>query len=310
MPASPLPLRLAITGGTGFVGRTVVTLACAQNLTLNALTRRPQDVCAGVTWIEGALDRDERLADLMADADAVLHIAGVVNAPDRAGFKMGNAAGTLAVVRAARRAGVCRFIHVSSLSAREPQLSHYGWSKRRAEQIVMASGLDWTIIRPPAIYGPGDTELLELFRLARRGLVLLPPKGRLSVIEVSDLARLLLACAQDEEESIGAIYEADDGLEGGWSHQSFGRAIGSAVGRRVATLSTPRALLHLAARADGMLRGTKAKLTADRVSYFCHPDWVVDPAKRPPSWLWEPQVGTRAGLKNAAEWYREQGWLK
>lgn len=304
------PFRLAVTGGTGFVGKTVISLACARNLSLNALTRRPQEVCEGVTWISGALDHEDGLANLMADVDAVIHIAGVVNAPDRSGFKAGNAAGTLAVVRAARAAGVRRFIHVSSLSAREPHLSDYGWSKHRAEQIVMASALDWTIIRPPAIYGPGDTEMLDLFRLARRGLVLLPPKGRLSVIEVSDLARLLLACAHDDALSIGAIYEADDGLDGGWSHESFGRAIGWAVGKRVITLATPRSVLHLAARADRGLRGTGAKLTRDRVNYFCHPDWVIDPLKRPPAPLWLPQVATRSGLKNTAEWYQEQGWLK
>src|SRR3546814_3654878 len=86
-------------------------------------------------------------------------------------------------------------------------LSQYGWSKYKAERIVMASGLDWTIIRPPAIYGPADTAMLELFRLASRRLMLLPPGGRLSVIEVSDLARLLLACVQDDEISIGGMYE-------------------------------------------------------------------------------------------------------
>lgn len=310
MPAITSPFRLAITGGTGFVGKAVVSLACAQSVSLNALTRRPQEVCEGVTWIDGALDHDDSLSRLMADADAVIHIAGVVNAPGRAGFKAGNAAGTLAVVRAARAAGIRRFVHVSSLSAREPHLSHYGWSKRRAEQIVMASGIDWTIVRPPAIFGPGDTEMLDLFRLARRGLVLLPPKGRFSVIEVSDLARLLLACAHDEKQSVGAIYEADDRLEGGWSYQSFGRAIGWAVGRRILPVSLPGAFLHLAAKADRLARGTKAKLTEDRVNYLCHPDWVIDPAKRPPPSLWQPQVGTRLGLKKAAEWYQEQGWLK
>lgn len=302
--------RLAITGGTGFVGKTLVNLACAEKLSLNALTRRPQEVCEGVTWIDGALDRDDSLVRLMADVDAVIHIAGVVNAPDRAAFQAGNAAGTLSVVRAARAAGVRRLVHVSSLSAREPQLSHYGWSKRRAEQIVMASGLDWTIVRPPAIYGPGDTEWFDLFRLARHGLMLLPPKGRLSVIAASDLARLLLACAHDDIHSIGATYEADDGLDGGWSHEGFGRAIGWAVGRRVLTFCTPRSLLHFGARADRLLRGKKAKLTTDRVNYFCHPDWVIDVAGRPPATLWQPQIETMAGLKQTAEWYRAQGWLK
>src|SRR3546814_20049051 len=78
--------RVAVTGGTGFVGRTTIAQACALGLPLNALARQPQAACAGVTWVNGALDRDDCLQRLMADADVVLHIAGVVNAPDKAGF--------------------------------------------------------------------------------------------------------------------------------------------------------------------------------------------------------------------------------
>src|SRR3546814_18954285 len=89
-------------------------------------------------------------------------------------------------------------------------LSHYGWSKYKAERNVMASGLDWTIIRPPAIYGPADTEMLVLFRLASRRLMLLPPGGRLSVVEVSDFARLILACVRDDEISTGGMYAPDN----------------------------------------------------------------------------------------------------
>src|SRR3546814_12177611 len=88
--------RVAVTGGTGFVGRTTIAQACALGLPLNALARQPQAACAGVTWVNGALDRDDCLQRLMADADVVLHIAGVVNAPDKAGFHTGNIAGTQA----------------------------------------------------------------------------------------------------------------------------------------------------------------------------------------------------------------------
>src|SRR3546814_14228521 len=106
----------------------------------------------------------------------------------------------------------------------------------------MASGLYWTIIRPPVIYGPADTEMLELFRLASRRLLLLPPGGRLSVIAVSDLARPLLACVQDDEISIGGRYERDDGGESGRGHKSFGRAIRWPVGKKVVTLGAPTPL--------------------------------------------------------------------
>lgn len=298
---------IAVTGGTGFVGRSLIALAQDQGYSAHALTRRPQPARAGIVWIDGALDRPETLATLVRGADAVIHVAGVVNAPDRAGFDAGNVAGTAAMLIAARASGVERFIQVSSLSAREPELSQYGGSKARAEAAVAASGLDWTIVRPPAIYGPGDRELLDLFKAAKLGVVPLPPRGRLSVIEVSDLARLLLALTGDRH-SIGGIVEPDDG-SGGWTHEAFGRAIGEAVGKRPLAVHLPRRMLTLAAKADGLIRRKSAKLTSDRVAYFCHPDWTVDRARRPDPALWTPRIETSAGLAATARWYREAGWL-
>src|SRR3546814_5866140 len=89
---------------------------------------------------------------------------------------------------------------LSSLAAREPALYNYGWSKERAEAIVQGSGLDWTIVRPPAVFGPGDTEMLDLFRMARRGIALVP-SGRMSAIYVDELARLLVTLAADRTAS-------------------------------------------------------------------------------------------------------------
>lgn len=297
----------AITGGTGFVGSRLIDLAVEAGHQVRALTRRDQPARGGVTWIRGDLDATDALATLCTGADAVIHVAGVVNAPDRAGFAHGNITGTANMLAAAKGAGVRRFVHVSSLAGREPQLSAYGWSKREADALVKASGLDWTIVRPPAIYGPGDLEMLELFRVARFGLALLPPGGRISVIEVSDLGRLLLALAATDT-FFGEI-DPDDGRAGGWTHPEFAHAIGRAVGRRVLALSLPRAVLMAGARIDRLLRGKRAKLTPDRVSYFCHPDWVADPANRAPSNLWAPQVETDAGLVETAHWYRAKGLL-
>ena len=298
-----------MTGATGFVGAEVLEQALGEGLRVNALTRRAQPPRARLKWVPGSLEDAAALDTLVRDADAVVHIAGVVNAPDRAGFEAGNARGTVAVIDAMRRRGIRRLIHVSSLAAREPQLSDYGWSKELAERHVKASGLDWTIIRPPAIYGPNDREMLELFRMAKRGVMMLPPGGRLSVIHVGDLARLLLATAKETENSLTRIYEVDDGTPDGWDHQDFGAAIGRAVGRPVRTVATPRWALGMAARADRLIRRGNAKLTPDRVDYFCHPDWVVTPAMQPPRRLWMPQILTEDGLKATVAAYREKGWL-
>ncbi len=299
---------LAITGATGFVGQTLVRLALDGDWSVRALTRSPKPSTEGLSWINGSLEQPASLAELVRGSDAVIHVAGIVNAADRAGFAKGNIEGTRAVVDATKNEGVHRFIHVSSLSAREPALSNYGWSKAEAENAVAGSGLDWTIVRPPAIYGPGDKDMLDLFKMAQRGFVLLPPAGRLSVIEVSDLARLLLALVH-RLETAGKIYDADDGHVGGWSHIEFGRAIGEAVGKHITALSMPRALVSLGAKLDRLMRGNSAKLTADRAAYFCHPDWVINDTARVPADIWAPRVETATGLNETAKAYRTAGWL-
>jgi uncharacterized protein YbjT (DUF2867 family) len=300
---------LAVTGGTGFVGSHLLSLALEAGYDVRALTRGWKPPEDEIAWVDGALDRSEALLKLCAGADAVIHVAGAINAANRAGFEAANVTGTANMIDAARKAGVRRFVHFSSLSAREPDLSNYGWSKAKSERLVAASGLEWTIVRPPAIYGPGDRETLDLFRMARRGLVALPPNGRFSVIHVEDLCRLVLAVL-DQPDTWGETYEPDDGREGGWEHRHFARTLGRLYGRRAATLAMPKPVLRIASGLDRLFRRRSAKLTADRVSYFCHPDWVVRAERRPPPGLWTPQVKTPTGLKATADWYREQGWLK
>ena len=299
-------LTLAITGTTGFVGARLIDAALAGGHQIRALTRRPQPLRDGVTWVDGALDRPASLAALVESADAVIHVAGVVNAPDAAGFEAGNVIGTGAMLTAVEKAGIARFVHVSSLAAREPKLSLYGASKARSEALVAASPLATAIVRPPAIYGPGDRELLDMFKMAARGFVLLPPPGRLSLLHVDDLARLLLALAAAPDER---TVEPDDGHPRGWTHGEFADLLGEAVGRKVRTLSMPRLAMAAAARADRLLRGAKARLTPDRAAYFSHPDWVADPARPVPPDLWQPMIPTPQGLANTATWYRSNGWL-
>ena len=299
---------LAITGATGFVGQALLDQALADGLRVRALVRRPQAPRAGVEWIIGGLDNAAALRQLLHGAEAVIHVAGVVNDP--AAFESGNVAGTLNVIEAMKAEGLARLIYVSSLSAREPELSAYGASKARAEKLVLASGLDWTIVRPPGIYGPHDVDYFEMFRLARWGVMPVPPKqGRASIIHVADLARLLIAVVPGGEGLSHQTFEPDDGRAQGWSHYELARTIGWAVGRRPWVVHLSRAWLDRAAKADQLLRGSKARLTADRVGYMAHPDWVVRAARRPPAGLWRPQVPTREGLKQVAQWYRDAGKL-
>jgi nucleoside-diphosphate-sugar epimerase len=299
---------VALTGATGLVGQAVLDAGAGRGVRLRALTRRPQPERAGLDWIEGALDDADALAQLADGADALLHIAGAVNVPTREAFIAANITGTEAVLHAAQTAGVRHFVHISSLAAREPGLSTYGWSKAEAETVVRAATIPFTMVRPPAVYGPRDRDMLDLFRMAKKGFMLLPPKGRSSIIHAEDLARLLIALAGTN--GSGAVLEPDDGTPGGIAHVDLARMIGVAVGRPgVIRLTAPAPLVRLAARGDRLVRGAKARLTPDRAGYMCHPDWVATPAFAPDPALWTPRWATQAGLSATAEWYRAAGWL-
>ena len=132
-------MKLAITGGTGFVGSHLINVALAAGHTVKALTRREQAPRDEVEWVLGDLGSRDALEKLVGQADAVIHVAGTINAPNAAGFDEGNVQGTLAMLAAATAGGVQRFVHVSSLAAREPKLSLYGASKAKAEELVHSS---------------------------------------------------------------------------------------------------------------------------------------------------------------------------
>ncbi len=305
-------MKLAVTGGSGFVGRRVLGLYKAP---VTALARQKQPDFPGIAWVSGDLANATALSRLCHGNDTLIHIAGTVNAPDRAGFAAGNIAGTAAIIKAAQAAGIRRFVHVSSLAAREPGLSMYGASKAAGEALVKASALPhWVIVRPPAVYGPGDSELLGFFRLARYGIGIAPGEGRISIIHVDDLARALLALALDGPS--GETLELDDGrgdAVDGYTHPEFLGAIGQALGReRLRIIMAPVSLLPAAATLAGWaarLTGNQPKLTRDRAAYIAHPDWVARGGNAALAGLWAPRFDAPAGLADTVAGYRQQGWL-
>lgn len=303
-------VTIALTGGTGFVGQAVLDEAARRGLAVRALARRAQAPRDGVTWVAGDLSQPGALAELVRGTEAVVHGAALTTARDAAAFAAANVEGTAALLEAAKAAGMRRFVFVSSLSAREPGLSMYGASKAQAEKLVAASGLDWTVVRPPGVYGPRDVDYLEMFRSARLGIVPLPPRGASSLLHVEDLARLLLDLAAAPLARVRhQLFEPDDGREGGWSHRELAQMIGDTVGRRVFAPHLPAPLLRTAARIDGLLRGDKARLTPDRVGYLTHPNWVARSAFAVPGDVWRAQIASAEGLALTAAWYWDRGLL-
>ena len=295
---------LAITGGTGFVGRHLLRIAVEQGHQVRALARSAQSDQPGITWVFGDLATP---GNLCLGADAIIHVAGVINARNPAGFAIGNVDGTASILAAASAADVARFVHVSSLAAREPGLSDYGASKAAAERLVEASDRDWSIVRPPGVYGPGDRETLALFQIAARGLGIVPARGLVSFIEVSDLARALLAVAAGP--GTRRIDEVSDGTP--IDHATLALVLGKAVGRRIRLINLTPATLRIAASFDialARLRGRSPRLSYDRARYLAHPDWTAHGDNL--AGLWEPRVGLVEGTAATAAWYRSAGWLR
>lgn len=301
---------VALTGGTGFVGQAVLDVLEREGIAVRALARNvPSEQRAQTEWISGGLSDRASLDRLVQGTDCILHIAGLTTSIDPAELHLVNVEGTSRLLDATGEAGIDRFVFVSSLAAREPDLSAYGKSKAEAERLVAQSGLAATVVRPPAVYGPRDKDMIELFRAARWGVVPMPPPGRSSLIHVDDLADCLLALLRADAGMIARTFEVDDGRAGGWSHRELAKAIGRAVGRDPFVPHLSRGVLAGLSRLDRLFRGGRAKLTADRVGYMTHPDWVIDGERRLPPDLWSPHIPSEEGLTATARWYRERGWL-
>ncbi len=308
------PLTIAVTGATGFVGEHLIRRLRSAEHTVCALTRRdvPDDTDPNLIWVTGSLDELDSLQTLSEGADAVVHGAGAIKALSRNAFFEINRDGTRRVAEAAQRAKVPRMILISSLAAREPALSPYAASKRAAELVVadFAERIETVILRPPAIYGPGDRETVRLFQMAANGFVLVPGRADavLSLIHVGDVVTAIQACCELTQP--GTPLEIDDGAPSGHSWEEVVEAAGQAMGRSPKLIRLADVLVWLAGgigSAKGLVTRSPAMLTLAKVAELLHPDWL---ARGPVPTGWAPKWSLEKGFDDAVDWYCSQNILK
>ena len=303
---------VAVTGATGFLGRHLVRALAQDGWTPRVLVRRDPihplwrdfevEVVAGDLKTPGALQR------LSQGASVVIHVAGLIKAASLKGFNAVNRDGALAAAKAAREAGA-RFILVSSYAAREPALSNYAASKRAGEDAVRADSPNALIARPPAIYGPGDTETLEVFKLAASSPVLpvLSPAARVAMIHVHDAAAQLAAyCANP----ISGLVELSDVRRDGYTWAEIMSAAATVMGRKPSLVRLPGAgILAAGALADAwsFASRTPTVFGLGKARELLHADWTPSSAPRAER---VPSVfGLLDGFAHTVDWYRKQGWL-
>jgi nucleoside-diphosphate-sugar epimerase len=239
------------------------------------------------------------------ECQAVVHCAGAVRGSSIERFRQVNTDGTRRLLEACSgRPGSVRFLHISTLAAREPQLSWYAQSKREAEDLVTASPGDWCILRPPAVYGPGDEEMKAIFDAMRRGIAPVPgdPAARNSLIHVSDLVAAMRACLEDEG-ARGRILTLCDGKDNGYDWEELAAVAAAVFQRRVRLVRLPRSLLDSVAAVNlflARLTGRAPMLTPRKLNELRFPNWVVDNEEISACTGWAPRIGLRQGLAELA----------
>jgi 2-alkyl-3-oxoalkanoate reductase len=322
-------MRALVTGATGFVGSHLAEALRRHGVELTALVRSPAKAAAlaplGVRVVAGDLHDQPALERASEGQDIVYHVAGLVAARTEADFLAANRDGTRNVVEAAERAGAGRLVMVSSMAAAGPSakgrplqgdeparpVTAYGRSKLAAEQVVRASSLAWTILRPPLVYGPRDQEVLKVFRLARLGIAPVLGDGtqELSAVYAADLAEALIAAGTSAAAARRTYYPCHPEV---FTGAVMARAVGRVMGRSPALIRVPapigRGVLRIT-EAAARLAGQTTILTADKANEFFQPAWTGDPGPLTTDTGWHAERDLATGLEETYRWYRAAGWL-
>jgi dihydroflavonol-4-reductase len=314
-------MRALVTGATGFIGSHVAEALVARGYEVTCLVRRTSDLRwlsnVAVRLVYGSVEDKESLLPAVEDQEYVFHCAGLTKAKRARDYFRVNTGGTENLLRACeeRQIGLNRFVLVSSQAAVGPSgsrtplveddpcrpITPYGRSKYEAEQLVRQAGerIGYCIVRPSAVYGPRDRDILFFFQMIQRG-VILAIGGRehyLNLVYVDDLVRGILAAAEAPG-AAGEAYFVTYARPYQWEEAA--RIVARALGYAVALL----------AEGAGLLKRKAALLNRDKMRDIMQSYWLCSPEKIETQLGFRATVGLEEGAPITAHWYREHGWLR
>jgi len=325
-------MKVLVTGASGFLGGHVAEILSKRGDRVRALVRstskrRHLEAIGDLELFEGAVEDADRMREAVEGVDAVVHAAGLVKARSKDEFFTVNVGGTSNLIQASRGRRLKRFVHVSSLEAcgpsadglpisadQENPISAYGRSKLAAEKVVLSAKDDIpaVILRPGAIYGPRDGEILEAFKSIQRGLLPLVAGGSAKAVWIyaTDCAQ---ACVRaiDVDVPSGRTYFVDDGCGPIDQRQMLTDAERALGKRALVRANLPVPFLMTVARgleALGQVTNRPVMLTREKANVLLQ-HWVSSSEDTRRELGWEPKVPWPEGVERTVRWYRENGWL-
>ena len=311
------PVCVALTGATGFVGSYILEQLLEAGFDVKVLQHRTKfSTHENLKVISGSFDDFDSLKIFVKGATHIIHCGGAVATRKRSEFAQINTQGTNHLIKAAEQAGNPYFLYISSMAARMPELSPYAASKRAGEEILQGSQLSkWDIMRPPAIYGPGDSQLLPLIRLLKYRIALLPAgkQARASVIYVEDIARAVHSWLLSKGNNMkNSIYEIDDSQKDGYAWQSLLEKTAKIMDIKPHYMKPPGFLMMAVGyivKIGSQITRKAPFLTPDKLRELAHPDWVRQNEGFEEAFNWRPQVTFEEGITNTLSWYKQKGML-
>ncbi len=314
--------RLLLTGGTGFLGGHLAEEFVGAGHDVVASVRATSDtrwldpLGVETTTVDLARADEAELRRVLESFDTVVHCAALTRARSEAAFMSVNAVGTERLARAAASAGVGRFVFISSLAARGPDGasgpdSPYGRSKAEAERRLLdvPGEMDRVILRPGGVYGPRDSDLLPMFEMAAKGLVVVPRNAPpLQPVYVSDVVAATVAAltAAPPAEPLPIAHCAT------YTWPTLAEALGEAVGRKGRVLNVPPAIFWTAGLVSeiwGAAVRQAPALDRRKARDLSRNRWTCDVTAAERSLDWSPVVDIGEGMSKTAAWYRDSGWL-